>query len=488
MEAAIDPPPKEARGKPLSPQPTLSFLRRKKEMAAKAASDAEQALQAALEAAATVVVPPTVLQMQSDSCEARSNTTSSASAPAFQTVSQKNSDSAEGAAHMVTSIEQHQDLQPHATDANADASTRSKQSAVGALFIELPHEDDGKGVEVAEHAREASNKAMHSSEQGAAGALSLHLPDEEDGGGEEAEHRAGYAAAAQQSKMPPLPPAMSAPEPLDDSTRVLTRRNTGRRWSNGAVELLAEGQAQLKSLHAKRADALVRRVRRFMSWRITVIVLMLATLIYSALVLFDLISGEIVEPACDCAANGTGGLIVPEWQVEFAEMFQVLEVIFLSIFQCEILMNVFVDGLTYVFSSVLVGLDAFTITVSLPLAIWVLVSSEDSAFSFTRLLRFARLARYLKLIVSYNRCIMLYKHKRSWASGAVMNVLKSDKAKLVWRDTGQQIKLSQPLQSAADAPGKVELGSTSKNGYHIFLSHLWKYAQDTGNAPRGQPT
>ena len=81
-----------------------------------------------------------------------------------------------------------------------------------------------------------------------------------------------------------------------------------------------------------------------------------------------------------------------------------------------------------------------------------------------------RTSRYLKLIGAYTRVWEQTSNLSTHVQRLHALVLQADQAILLWRD-GQHIRLAPP---------------TSKNGRHVFLSHSWRYAQDTAGTINGR--
>ena len=248
------------------------------------------------------------------------------------------------------------------------------------------------------------------------------------------------------------------------------------------ADVVGDATSRIHSMALNEAFKLGRRRKRASVWsrarrsiqkcvrhNLTVQVMLVLTVVYVLFVLVDLALSEVADSYLACGVNGT--LIGAEWEQDWVRIFEILDVTFLSIFFCEIICQVVAEGCSYLCSSVLVLVDAVAISLSLPLTVLVLTLNSDTSLPFLRLLRLARLARYLKVITSYNRFLRLYKQRKTVTKFMLRSLLRGDQAPLSWRDSRAPVQLGPPLTSG---------------GYHIFISHAWRHAQDAASTLNGR--
>ena len=142
-----------------------------------------------------------------------------------------------------------------------------------------------------------------------------------------------------------------------------------------------------------------------------------------------------------------------------------IELGFLVVFLAETIVGVLVNGPSHLVSSLHGALDTVLTTASLVLTVFLLSTGIAA-------LGILRISRYVKLVAAYNRLLCMRHTLRRHAKLTARLAEKADQASLEWKD-GSPLRLPAPL-----SPG----------GYHVFISHVWRYAQDTAGTRHARHT
>lgn len=184
-------------------------------------------------------------------------------------------------------------------------------------------------------------------------------------------------------------------------------------------------------------------------WRLVAFdgTLQLLTLAYLGIVIADVIE----------AVRSDGSAPNAAWQYHVLR----LDVGFLSAGALGLIIGLVMEGPTlYEHSAVAISLGhrLIFVAINLSIAIALLMMAEPPV-------ALVRISRYLKLVGSYTSFLgVSFNLRVHWDRLKSMLRLQADLVPLRWGDDLQRIRLPPPFNSS---------------GQHVFISHGWKYAQDT---------
>lgn len=203
--------------------------------------------------------------------------------------------------------------------------------------------------------------------------------------------------------------------------------------------------------------------------------------LYVVMIFADIIADEAMAldaDRADCIApdgNISSFAVLPArtgFQTMWLNIYQWLDLAFLLFFCFEIVICALADGCSY-WRPLANCIDAFVVGVSLVISILYMLSSVDSTLESLRLLRVFRVLRFVRLITTVNAMVYKLLRARHWCCTTILGLNNNaDDAQTTWGQLAWQDGSDQPNQMVALRP-------PAAGGYHLFVSHAWKYAQDT---------